>query len=324
MGVEWIAGLAAAGLLAAALGVAGYFVLLTRSIAAEAERHVPPAGAFLDIDGQRIHYVEKGAGRPILFIHGLGAQLHHFVGPLFGAFGDGWRLVAIDRPGSGYSTRASRSDGRLAGQALAVRHVIEALGLSRPLVVGHSLGGAVALKLALDHPDAISGLALISPHTDNTGGVPPEFSALNIRSRLKRRLLAETVAVPRARKDAAAVLSYVFGPQQPGADYMVAGGGWLGLRPSHVYASATDAVALDADRETLHGRFGEISMPVGILFGTADRVLDYQKHGVEMVGRIADLDLELLDGVGHLPQFVEPERTAAFIERIAARAFASR
>jgi len=62
-------------------------------------------------------------------------------------------------------------------------------------------------------------------------------------------------------------------------------------------------------------------MPVGILFGTADRVLDYQAHGVAMQDRVAGLDLELLDGIGHMPQFVAADQVVAFIRKMAGRAF---
>ena len=293
-------------------------VIRTRRIAAEAERMVPPSGKFIDIDGNRIHYVEKGAGRPILFIHGLGAQLHQFRSTLFDKI-EGYRLIAIDRPGSGYSERVAGATGGLSEQALVVRHFIEALRLERPLVVGHSLGGAVALTLAVEHPQCLSGLALLSPYTHHTGAIAPEFAALYIPSPLKRRLIAETVAVPATQKHAQETLAFVFGPQSAPANYMTEGGGWLGLRPSHFYATSTDIVAIGNDYPRVQQKFGEIELPVGILFGTADRVLDYQKHGVEMIGRIPDLDLELAEGVGHMPQFSTTVQTAAFVKRMAER-----
>ncbi|WP_244735155.1 alpha/beta fold hydrolase [Mesorhizobium sp. 113-3-9] len=64
-------------------------------------------------------------------------------------------------------------------------------------------------------------------------------------------------------------------------------------------------------------------MPAGMLFGTADRVIDIRIHGEPMRDRIEGLDFEPVDGVGHMPQFVEPERVTGFIERIGARAFPS-
>lgn len=295
-------------------------IFRTRRIASLAEKLVPPSGKFVTIDGNRIHYMEKGEGRPILFVHGLGAQLHQFRSTLFDKL-DGYRLIAIDRPGSGYSERVAGATGGLSEQARVVHHFIEALGLEKPLVVGHSLGGAVSLTLAIEHPNAISGLALLAPYTYHSGAIAPEFAALYILSPLKRRLIAETIAIPAARKYADQTLAFVFGPQPAPADYMTEGGGWAGLRPSHFYATSTDIVAIGNDYPRLQKRFGEIKVPVGVLFGTADRVLDYQKHGVEMVGRIADLDLELAEGIGHMPQFGAAEQTAAFIKRMAERAF---
>jgi len=293
----------------------------TRRIAAQAERMVPPIGTFIDVAGNRLHHVDRGEGVPLLFIHGLGAQLYQFHGPLFPAMGEGYRLVALDRPGSGYSVRAPGAGGTLKEQALVMRRFIEATGLGKPLVVGHSLGTAVSLALALDHPEVVAGLALISAHTHHADTVPPGFEGLNIVSPLKRRLIAETVAVPASQKYAAQTLAYLFSPQTPPADYMTAGGGWLGLRPSHFYGTATDFVDARRDHPHYLARLGELKMPVGILFGTADKVLDYEQHGLAMREKIAGLDLELLEGVGHMPQFAEPARVAEFVKRMAAKAF---
>jgi len=304
----------------AALALILFQIVRTRAIAAEAERLVPVAGQFVEVDGNRIHYVDRGQGRPILFIHGLGAQLHQFFGPLFPEL-DGFRLVAIDRPGSGYSVRAKGSSGRPTEQARVIAGLIDALKLEKPLVVGHSLGGAVALALALNHPDRVAGLALLSPHVRHRTEVAPEFAPLHIPSPLRRWAVSHTVAVPTAKKYADATLAYVFDPQSPPADYMTKGGGSLGLRPAHFYGSSTDVTDISGDYPALEQRYGEIKLPIGILFGTADKVLDYRANGLDMVGKIPGLDLELLEGVGHMPQFAEPKRTADFIRRMAAKAF---
>ena len=96
----------------AALAV-GYFVFATRRIAARAEQAVPPSGEFIDIDGNRIHYAETGAGPAIVFIHGLGAQFHQFEHPLFDRLSGDFHLVALERPGSGRRLYAAeRMDGR--------------------------------------------------------------------------------------------------------------------------------------------------------------------------------------------------------------------
>jgi len=304
----------------AILGIA-CLVLATLWIAAKAERLVPPVGKFIEIDGNRIHYVDVGEGRPIVFLHGLGAQLHHFRHTLFGHFGPGYRLIALDRPGSGYSTRANGATGRLPEQAALVRRFIEKLELERPLVVGHSLGGAVTLTLAVEHPEAISGIALLAPLTHLETRGRQGFDLLYIPSRLRRWIMAYTVAIPLSLRYARPTMEFIFAPQVLPGDYMVGGGGWLGLRPAHFYAMSSDVVAIERDLGRIEKRYGEIAMPAGIFFGTADRVIDMRIHGEPMKDRIGGLDFEMVDGLGHMPQFAEPDRVIAFIKRIAERAF---
>lgn len=318
--LSWLFG----GLLLLAVIVVAGLVLATWWIAAKAERLVPANGKFIEIDGNRIHYVETGEGRPIVFLHGLGAQLHHFRHTLFDRFGPGYRLIALDRPGSGHSLRASGATGRLPEQAQLVRRFIEALGLERPLVVGHSLGGAIVLTLAVEHPKTISGIALLAPLTHLETRVRQKFDLLYVPSRLLRWIMAYTVAIPASLKYAEPTMKFIFAPQPVAGDYMIAGGGWLGLRPAHYHATSTDVVAVEQDLGRIEQRYGEIAMPAGILFGTADRVIGIAVHGEPMRDRIKGLDFEAVDGLGHMPQFVEPERVIAFIKRIAERAFTGR
>ncbi|RUW18127.1 alpha/beta fold hydrolase, partial [Mesorhizobium sp. M4B.F.Ca.ET.013.02.1.1] len=225
--LSWLLG----GLLLLAVAVVVGLVLATWWISAKAERLVPARGKFVEIDGNRIHYVEEGEGRPIVFLHGLGAQLHHFRHTLFGRFGPGYRLIALDRPGSGYSVRASDATGRLPEQAEIVRRFIDRLGLEKPLVVGHSLGGAIALTLAVEHPGTISGIALLAPLTHLETMARQKFDLLYVPSRLLRRIMANTVAIPLSLKYAEPTMRFIFAPQAVPGDYMTAGGGWLGLRP---------------------------------------------------------------------------------------------
>ena len=307
---------------AAVVLVALYLAFVSWRIARRAEAAVPPPGAFVTIDGDRIHYVDEGRGRPVVMIHGLGGTLFNFTYPLHPLLKDEFRLISIDRPGSGYSTRSGDGPASPSEQAAFMVRFIDALGLDRPLVVGHSLGGAIALALALDHPDKISGLALLAPLTHSRDAIPPEFAPLYIPNKALRWIISRTIAVPRSVKYRDATLAFVFGPQQPPDDYAIAGGAMIGLRPSHFYATATDCVAVADDLKRQQERYGEIGLPVSIHFGTADRVLNCDEHGRSMDGKLPGLQLELAEGVGHMPQYAEPERVAEFIRRVARRAFA--
>ena len=141
------------------------------------ERRLPPQGCFIDVDGHRLHYLDLGAGPPIVMIHGLGGQVRNFTHSLTGRLAGRHRLIVVDRPGSGYSSRPRGGAVGLRAQAAILARLVERLELGRPLLVGHSLGGAVALAMALDHPRAVGGLALLAPLTLGGGGAPPPSSA---------------------------------------------------------------------------------------------------------------------------------------------------
>src|SRR5271157_1392202 len=140
-------------------GLAGFSVIAARRI----EKAVPPQGHFLDIDDERLHVLETGAGPPVVMIHGLSGQMGNFTHSLVGRLCGDFRVIAFDRPGSGYSTRSPKADASLRAQAATLAKAIGMLKLECPVLVGHSLGGAVALAIALDHPDCAGVVALISP-----------------------------------------------------------------------------------------------------------------------------------------------------------------
>ena len=239
--------------------------------------------------------------------------------PLMEKFGDDFHLVALDRPGSGYSTRLPEHDGRLSEQASLIADFIDAMGMEKPLLVGHSLGGAIALATALNHPEKVSGLALISPLTRFEENVREEFKPLAIRSPLKRWLISRTIAVPGSIKQAEKTLAFVFGPQQPPEDFAVAGGAFVGLRPSHFYAASTDLTALEYELKHQETRYKELNIPVGILFGSADRVLDPERQGLSRKADISDLQLEIIEGVGHMPQYAVTDQVIRFVRSIASK-----
>jgi surfactin synthase thioesterase subunit len=93
----------------------------------------------------------------------------------------------------------------------------------------------------------------------------------------------------------------------------------LGLRPAAFVAASTDLMAVGADLPALVAGYGTLRVPVGILYGTGDRILDHQVHGAAMRAHLPDLHLELVEG-GHMLPFTMPDRVAAFVRAIAQRA----
>ena len=294
-----------------ALVVAG-LALFTAIIARTVEKAVPPRGQFIEIDGDRIHYVDKGNGPVIVMIHGLSGQMRNFTHSLLDLLTGEFRVIVIDRPGSGYSVRAPGASARLKVQGDGLAKFIRAMGLKRPLLVGHSLGGAVVLAAALDHPECAGGLALLAPLTQVERSVPAPFVLLAIPWKTLRRIIAWTIATPAGILSGKAALASVFRPDAPPPDFATKGGGLLGLRPRSFYAASSDMMAVGDDLRGMIDRYRSLTIPVGILFGTDDHILSYQKHGVAMKERIAALSLELIPG-GHMLPVSAAKKTAEWI-----------
>ena len=299
-------------------GLASFSLAMARRI----EKAVPPQGAFLDLDGERLHVLDKGAGRPVVLIHGLSGQIGNFTHSLVGRLCGDFRVVAFDRPGSGYSTRLLDAPAGVRAQAATLAKAIHALKLERPVIVGHSLGGSIALAIALDHPDCASALALISPATHPMAMPPLLFRGLAVRSPMLRRFVACTLATPAGLVGRNWGNRQVFAPEPPPADFGTAGGGLLALRPGNIYASSSDMMAAMGGRdeiESMTRRYGSLRMPIGILFGRFDSILDYREQGEAMKRKLPSLDLEIVDG-GHMLPITQPDVVAGFIRRMAARA----
>ena len=306
------------GLAGGAAALLGGAALFSARTARKVEAALPPKGRFVDLGGERLHYLDEGQGPPVVMIHGLGGQSAHFTHSLTERLKADFRLIVVDRPGAGHSPRGREAPANVRAQATTIAKLIRHLKLERPLIVGHSLGGAIALALALDHPDCVGALALIAPLTHPQEQVPEAFKGLVIQSPAMRRLVANTIATPAAIATRDKVLAHVFGPDPVPEDFGTAGGGLLGLRPDAFYNTSTDLLAAGADLPEMVERYGTIAVPVAILYGKDDRLLAPAAHGEAMRGRVPNLRLDIVEG-GHMLPITAPDMTAAWIREVAAR-----
>src|SRR4029450_7331475 len=131
--------------------------------ARKAEREHPPTERFVTVDGVRLHYIESGKGPPVLLLHGNVVTAEDFqTSGVLDLLAARHRVIAFDRPGFGYRDRPHGSAWGARAPARLLRDALVILGVNRPVVLGHSWGAAVALALALNHPDAVRGLVLLS------------------------------------------------------------------------------------------------------------------------------------------------------------------
>jgi pimeloyl-ACP methyl ester carboxylesterase len=294
-------------------------VWFTANNARRVEALLPPRGQFMDIDGQRIHYVDSGGTKPaIVMIHGLGGNLLHFSYALADKLANDFRVILVDRPGAGYSTRTDAAPATLTAQAKTIAALIRRLELKQPLVVGHSLGGALSLALALEHPNCAGALALIAPLTHPVQSAPDVFKGLEIPSPLLRKAIAWTVATPIGIRRGPKLLAEVFAPEAAPADFPMRAGGLLGLRPGAFYATSSDMMAVSDVLPAYVARYKSLSLPMAMLYGKGDRLLDYRAQGEAMKIVCPALDLELEEG-GHMLPMTQADRCAALVRRVAER-----
>jgi pimeloyl-ACP methyl ester carboxylesterase len=300
-------------------------VLFSANTARKVEAAVPPCGRFIEIDGQRLHYVDTGGTGPaIVMIHGLGGTLWNYTYALVDKLSGEFRVIAVDRPGSGYSARPDDAPAKLSAQAGTLAKFVRALGLKQPLLVGHSLGGALSLAIALDHPDCAGALALIAPLTQAQDDVPEPFQGLVVNLRVVRKIIAWTLAIPMSIRSAPELLKIVFAPDAVPPDFPMRGGGLLGLRPKSFYNTSSDLAAVNEDLPGMMKRYGELTIPLGMLFAKGDLILDYRRQGEAMKRQCPALDLVLMDEHGHMLPVTAPDSTAALIRRLATRQLAPR
>ena len=298
------------GLAAAALAGAALF---NRKKARDAEAETPPAGKFVEVDGVRLHYVERGDGQPLVMIHGMGALVQDFLGSgLIDQAAERYRVIAFDRPGYGYSDRPSRQRWTPEAQAALIHAALTKLGIRQPIVLGHSWGTLPALALALDHPADIAGLVLVAgPYFPIARPDPVLLSLPAIP--LVGTLLANTVSPLLVRATGPAVLAKIFAPNPVPPEFTARFPRELALRPSHVQATAGDAGLLQLAELRMAKRYGEIGLPVAIVAGDGDRLVSYDQ-AERLHAAIAHSSLHRAEGVGHMVHWITPDIVMAAVE----------
>lgn len=274
--------------------------------AAVSSAAAPKADMVTLADGTSIAALVAGptdAPETILFIHGLGGSLSSWAAVL-GDFAARYRVAAIDLPGHGGSDKpsANNADYTIAGLATSVGEVIEKLDLSPVVLVGHSLGGAVALQLALDRPKLVRAVAMV-----DGAGLGDEISAA---------LLDRIEAVP-SRDEVRGLLELFFADQRfvldRGIDDMLAARTASGADAA-VKAVAAQAFSRGGQKVRLDQRLAEVTAPLLVVWGEQDRVVPV-KHAMAAAEAAPAAWVEILEGVGHVPQVEASQAFTAVTNR---------
>jgi pimeloyl-ACP methyl ester carboxylesterase len=300
-------------LLAAGLSGLG---LATKILSLRAERAFPPLGRILEIDGFKLHAIEEGSGQPVVYIHGAWGALHDFTASLFDSLRHKYRAVAIDRPGNGYSDPVP--DGsRLAVQARYLRDAVQAMGASKPILVGFSLGGAVALAYALEYPDEVGALVLVNPASHDWPGPVDALYYLPTWP-LIGPILVHTVLTPLAHLRLKASVSDAFSPG-PVPQRFEAAPLVLGMRPQAFLVTAEERRGLKNELKAQSRRYSEIRIPSIIIASDEDRVVRARTHARPLHQAVSGSELVIVPGAGHPIHYSHPDIVLAAIDRAARR-----
>lgn len=294
-------------------------VAFTFFIACRVTKGFPPEGKFLDVGADRVHYTDRGKGPAIVFVHGLCGNLRNFAYLDMERLARSHRVIVIDRPGAGRSVRGAASPANIYAQARMVAQCIEKLGLDKPVLVGHSLGGAISLAVGLNHPQVIRRLALIAPLTHAESAPPGAFGGLVLPSPLVRRLVSWTLAIPLSIINSRKAIAAVFAPEAMPKDFPFKGGGLLGLRPHVFYAASSDLVAAPEDLPDMERRYASMTVPVDVLYGRGDRILNVKRQGEALKQKLDRVNLRIIDG-GHMLPVTQPALTTDWVLAVAAEA----
>lgn len=262
------------------------------------ERDHPPGAAFADVAGHRLHYRRTGdPARPaVLVLHGATSNLEEPHMALADAFADE-HVIWLDRPGLGWS---ERPDGPWSPQreAALVADFLATLDVPAAVVIGHSWGAAIAMRLAIDHPGRVDGLVLVAPALSAWIGRAAWFNTASFWPLVGP--LISHLAVPLVgRTQAASGARTAFSPEAVPEDYLTRSALPLLLRPSVWKANAADMAMVNTHLEQQETRYESVDLPAVVLAGKADTVVWSKRHGGQVAERMPRGEMRWVPGAGH-------------------------
>lgn len=281
-----------------------------------AEAYHDPVGRFVTVDGTRLHYLDRGSGPPVVLLHGNGSMIGDFVSSgITERVAHRHRVIVFDRPGFGYSERPRGRKWGPSEQASLLLRAFLLLGIERPVVVGHSWGALVALALSLQGPENVAGLVLLSgyyypmPSAHANAHTPSAFPIVD-------DVFRHTVVPFLGRVMAPAAVRRVFAPcavpERFKREYSIP----HALRPSQTKAVAEEAGMLPEYAKALGRRYKEVSVPVRLIAGSDDRIVDTDLHSARLHRELGTSTFRKVPGCGHMVHHAAPEEVIAAIARV--------
>jgi pimeloyl-ACP methyl ester carboxylesterase len=302
---------------AVAIGALAAMALVNRHLAKKAERENPAAGRFLHVDGVRLHYVEQGSGERLVLLHGNGSMIEDFESSgLVDLAARNHQVIVFDRPGFGHSDRPRNVVWTPDAQAELIKHALERLDVSNAIVLGHSWGASVAVALALKYPDLVRGLVLASGYYYPTAR--PDVIAMGAPALpVIGDVLSHTLSPLISRAIWPLLMAKIFGPASVPEKF----GAFpkeMALRPSQVRASAAESALMIPDAFRLRNRYADLKMPVVIIAGEQDRLIDIDTQSARLHADVPQSRFHRVAGSGHMIQQTATDQVMSAIREVSA------
>jgi pimeloyl-ACP methyl ester carboxylesterase len=303
------------------VGALAVLALITQAGVFAVQRAHPPQGRMIEVAGGSLQVVDIGprdAGLPIVMLHGASSNLEVMRRPVGERLAKTHRVILIDRPGHGWSTRVSLSDSTPGPQSRMIAEALQKLDVQSAIFVVHSWSGALGLRIALDHPAVVAGLVMLAPAAYPWPGGVGQYNYA-VTTPLIGPLLAHTITLPLGLLLADSGVRGVFAPQVMPDNFLKDTATHLLLRPREFVANATDLVTLRAAMAEQSPRYGGITAPITIIAGEADKTVSTHIHSQPLAKTAPNTKLIVLPGVGHMIQYAAPDLVIAEIETMIGR-----
>ena len=272
--------------------------LVNRKLAKKAERENPPAGKFVEIDGVRLHYFERGMGEPLVLLHGIDSMVQDFESSgLIEMAAKKYRVIVFDRPGFGHSERPRGVIWSPEKQADLIHRALGQIGVSGAIVLGHSWGASVAVALALKHPSTVGSLVLASGYyypAARADVVAASGAAVPILG----DIMSYTLSPLMKRLMWPLAMAKIFGPQRVPKKF-ARFPKEMTFRPSQIRASAAETALMIPGAFSVPGAYTNLKMPVVIIAGEEDRMMDYEQSA-RLHRDVEQSTLHPVAGAGHM------------------------
>jgi pimeloyl-ACP methyl ester carboxylesterase len=291
--------------------------LVTQAGVFALQRAYPARGRMIEVAGATLNVVDIGPrdtpGPPVVMIHGASSNLEVMRQPLGEMLASNHRVILIDRPGHGWSTRARQEDSTPAIQGRMIDEALEKLGVGPVILVVHSWSGALGARMALDYPKRVGGLVMLAPVAYPWRGGIGWYTKL-VAIPVIGPLLAYTITLPLGYFLAAPGVRGVFLPQVMPDGFVGNTATALLLRPREFLANARDVVTLKAAVEQQAPRYGDIRVPTVVISGEIDKTVTTNIHSRPFAKAVPNAKLIVLPDVGHMVQNAVPELVISEIE----------